>query len=206
MRKLIVLALFIIGLSGCSTYNVNVTGFGGLNAYPVKTYDFRLSKEITSDLESMEYVKLLEKQLACAGWQRDTTAPIYTIIPTFSIIMGKLESDSKARVGFGLGTGSFGNNIGLGTFIGTSTGSAIETEFTKLLDLKLLLSTQTEDTPLWQGKIYIQNAEDQLSKVMPVLIKYGVENFGIQTNGQEEFTFDASEKNLKIIEDCTIEN
>lgn len=204
MRKFLFIALLALALSGCASYTVNVTGYGGLDNYPAKTYDFMLSQDIRTDLEAMDYVSMLEKQLACIGWERDAKSPEYVIAPAFGIT-GSRDNEPKARFGVGIGAGTFGSGLSLGTFLGTSTGSSSRDDYTKYLDVKLFIKGKTSEQPVWQGKIFIQDREEKLSEVMPVLVKYAVENFGKSTDGSKEFTFNATGKNMEALETCPAE-
>ncbi len=204
MRRLIIISLLALGISGCASYTINVTGYGGLDNYPAKTYDFMLSQDIKTDLEAMGYVSMLEKQLVCIGWKRDAGSPEYMIAPSFGI-SGVKSNEPEARFGIGIGTGGFGGGLSLGTFLGTSTGSASGDDYTKFLDVKLFAKGKTSEQPLWQGKIFIRDSEDKLSEVMPVLVKYAVENFGKSTDGSKEFTFNATDKNMEALETCPAE-
>ncbi|MGE4497520.1 MAG: hypothetical protein AB7E48_06530 [Deferribacterales bacterium] len=204
MRRLIIISLLALGISGCASYTVNVTGYGGLDNYPAKTYDFMLSQDIKTDLEAMGYVSILEKQLACIGWKRDAGTPEYMIAPSFGIT-GVNSNEPEARFGIGIGTGSFGGGLSLGTFLGTSAGSSSGDDYTKFLDVKLFAKGRTDEQPVWQGKIFIRDSEDKLSGVMPVLVKYAVENFGKSTDGSKEFTFNATGKNMEALETCPAE-
>ncbi|QAR32837.1 hypothetical protein EP073_05295 [Geovibrio thiophilus] len=204
MRRLLLISIIILGLFGCASYTVNVTGYGGLDDYTAKTYDFMLSQDIKTDLEAMGYVSMLEKQLACIGWEKDTKSSEYVIAPSFGIT-GSKDNEPKARFGVGVGAGTFGSGLSLGTFLGTSTGSSSRDDFTKYLDVKLFAKGKTGEQPIWQGKIFIQDSEDKLSEVMPVLVKFAVENFGKSTDGSKEFTFNATGKNMEALETCPAE-
>jgi hypothetical protein len=205
MRKLFIIAILAIGLFGCASYNVNVSGYGGAETYPNKTYDFILSKELLSDLEAMGYVEMLENQLLCIGWKRDTVNHDYLIQPDFGIFRSLKDSNSSnISVGGGIGFfgGSRGSGVSIGSFLGTSTGSPRWSDYTKYIDVKLFQKNKTEGSPLWQGKIYVLDSENDLKKVMPVLVKYTVDNFGKTTDGNKEFTFYATDSNIEELKKC----
>lgn len=204
MRRLFLIAIMAIGLFGCASYTVNVAGYGGTESYPTKTYDFVLSKEIVADLEAMSYVDMLEKQLACIGWVRSADNHDYLIEPDFGIFRSLKDSNSS-NVSVGGGIGFFSgrsSGMSLGTFLGTGTGSPRWSDYTKFIDVKLFLAGRQDGSPLWQGKIFIQNSENELKKVMPVLVKYAVDNFGKTTDGNKEFTFYATGSNLEELKVC----
>lgn len=204
MHRLLFIMLILSVLFGCTSYTVNVTGYGGLDKYPAKTYDFVLSQDIKTDLEAMGYVAMLENQLACIGWERNTKSPEYMISPSFGILRGK-DEEPRARFGVGVGAGSFGTGLSLGTFLGTGIGSSSRDDFVKFLDVKLFAKDKTNEQPLWQGKIFIEDSEDKLSEVMPILVKYAVENFGKSTDGSKEFTFNATGKSMEALKTCPAE-
>jgi hypothetical protein len=208
MHKLILISFVLLSIFGCAaSYDVNVTGYGRLENNRDKSYDFDLASDIKTDLEAMKYIGMLEKQLSCIGWVKKEKSPNYTISPSFGITGAKTEPEPDARFGGGIGMfgGNMGSGVSLGTFIGTSTGSSNSKEYTKFLDIKLFNRGKTDQAPAWQGKIFSQDESKTLEDVMPVLIKFAVENFGKDTDGSKEFTFDATEENLKVLEECPVE-
>jgi len=205
MGKLILLSIMMLAIFGCATrYDVNMAGFGGQDKYQNKTYDFDLTSDIKADLEAMGYIGMLEKQLACIGWEKDTKSPKFTITPAFGVSSVSIEEKPEPRFGgsFGMFGGSMGGGLSLGSFIGMSTGSSNVVAYTKFLDIKLFNKEKAPETPVWQGKIFNEDRSKTLAEVMPVLIKFAIENFGKETDGIKNFSFDATKENLKALEEC----
>jgi hypothetical protein len=199
MRKLIAVSFVIMSIMACAPkYNITMTGYGGQNGYPDKTYDFALTSDMVTDLESMKYVGMLENKLACIGWKRNAVSHDYIISPSFGISGEKQVSGSGLSVGGGFGMLSGG----VGTFLSTSIGPPDSTEYSYFMNIKLFLKGKTSQPPIWEGKITSSGKTVPIAEVMPVFIKYAVENFGKNTDGRKEFTFDASEENLKSLDVC----
>ncbi|MGE4319360.1 MAG: hypothetical protein AB7E96_10735 [Deferribacterales bacterium] len=208
MYKYIFLSLMLMVLFGCATsYKVNMTGYGGQENYKDQTYSFDLSSDIKTDLEAMKYIETLETQLACIGWQRNENKHSFVISPSFGITGAKNKPEVTGNFSFGLGmfNGGMGSGASIGTFLGTSTEPSSTKEFTKFLDIKLFDKGKTDQAPLWQGKVFSQDESKTLADVMPVLIKLAVENFGKNTGGSKDFTFKATDINLKALQNCTVE-
>lgn len=206
MKRIIFFTFLLSALFGCATsYNVNMTGYGGLDNYQDKTYDFSLSSDIKTDLEAMKYIGILEKQLACAGWQKSEKKHDFVISPSFGVTKAekKPDIDGSFSFGFGVMNGGFGSGVSLGSFFGTSTDPPSAKEYTKFLILKLFHKGKTDQAPIWQGKVISQDESKTLADVMPVLIKFAVDNFGMKTDGGKDFTFDATDENLKALQDCS---
>jgi len=208
MRTLIALSFVLFTIFGCAdTYNIGLTGFGGQSSYTHKTYDFALTPDIKTDLEAMGYVEMLEKQLACTGWVRKAESPDFIIAPAFGTIITQEEPPSKSGFSgsFGIFGGSVGSGVSVGSLFGTPGEPQYAKEYKKFLNIKMFADRQTDSPPVWQGKIFSKNENKTLADVMPVLIKYAVENFGKNTEGSKEYTFDASKENLKALEGCPAE-
>lgn len=194
---------FIIGmfvLLGCaSKYDVSVTGYGGQESLTGKTYDFALPPGVKTDLEMIKYVGVLEAQLNCDGWKRDTKRPAYMITPVFGVVPGRAAAEPRFSVGGGIGmfSGGMGSGFSLGTGVGTDVSAEKDTSF---LNIKLFTAGNTDKPPVWQGKIYTRDGE--LSKTAAVLSKYAVANIGKQTDGEKVFSFEASAEGLKELEGC----
>ena len=203
MKKIIPLLIIMFALMGCATrYDVNVTGYGGQDSYKSKTYDFALPSAVKTDLEMMKYAGVLERQLNCIGWKRDTRSPDYMITPVFGVVLGKTGSEPRISIGGGFGvlSGGFGSGISLGTYVGSSTGT--DSKDMSYLDIKLFMAGKTDEQPVWQAKIFTRDTD--LSKTAPVLAKYAVENFGKKSEGKQEFTFFADDESMKGLEGCPV--
>lgn len=201
MKNIMIIAVALLFLAGCaSTYNVNLASYGGKENYSSKTFELKLSKKIKSDLEYLEYTKLLKKKLECSGWVEDTSSPAYIIEPDFGTMTMEVERESSSGFSIGFMGGSFGSGVSLGTAI--AGGNKPEMRLVNYLNLKLFESASSE-TPVWQGKVINLDAGKKLSDVAPVLTKYAVDNFGRQSDGEEHFEFKATEKNLKALTECS---
>ncbi|MGE4266736.1 MAG: hypothetical protein AB7F25_04840 [Deferribacterales bacterium] len=197
----VIIGMFV--LSGCaSKYDVNVTGYGGQNNFKNQTYDFALSSESKTDLEMIKYVGVLEAQLNCIGWKRNAKNPAYIITPVFGVVLGKASAEPRVSIGGGIGF--FSGGIAPGLSLGTAVGRSVSDEDKDMsfLNIKLFTAGNTDKAPVWQGKIFTR--EKDLSKTAAVLSKYAVENFGKQTDGAQEFTFEATETELKGLEGCPV--
>ncbi|ADD68393.1 hypothetical protein Dacet_1627 [Denitrovibrio acetiphilus DSM 12809] len=206
MKKIVFYSFMLMFIFGCATtYKGSVTGYGGQGTYGDMTYDFIITDNIRTDLEAMGYVASMENQLKCINWIRNSKSSEYVIALAFGVTGAEKSDEPKARVGGGIGFfgGSMGSGISLGTFLGSSSGSSGGKEYVKFLDVKLFEKDRTDSTPLWQGKIVSTDENMTLAEVMPVLIKYAVENFGRSTDGSREFTFDATDEEIRALEECS---
>ncbi|MGD9808502.1 MAG: hypothetical protein AB7E76_14100 [Deferribacterales bacterium] len=201
MKNIIITAFAMMFLAGCATtYNVNVAVFGGKSDLNNKTYEMRLSKKTKGDLEHMGYVEQLRKRLACEGWSEVSSGAAYIIEPEFGTT--GIEVEDGPSTGFNIGLGFFGGSVGSGLGLGVGSANRVSTRPVPSLELKLFDKSANSDTPVWQGKFVNTNTGNKLNEVAPVLVKYAVENIGKSTDGDEEFSFSADEKELKALSEC----
>lgn len=200
MFKTITFIIIMSAMLGCaSRYDVNLTGYGGQETFGNKTYDFALPANMKTDLEMMKYVGVLEAQLNCIGWKRDTRKPAYVITPVFGVIPGNAPAEPRFSVGGGIGmfSGGMGSGFSLGTAVGRDVSGEKDTSY---LEIKLFTAGNTDKPPVWQGKIFTRDGE--LSKTAAVLSKYAVDNLGKKTDGALEFTFEADDAAVKGLKGC----
>jgi len=201
MRNIIIAVFALLFTAGCATtYNLNVAGFGGQKDISKKTYEMRLSKGTKSDLEHMAYVDILKTRLACEGWTEVSSDAAYIIEPAFGTT--GIEVEDGPSSGFSIGFGFFGGTVGSGVGLGVGSANRVATLNVPAMEIKLFDNSTNSDTPVWQGKFINTDTGNKLNEVVPVLVKYAVENIGKPTDGDKEFSFSADEKEMKALAEC----